>query len=80
MRLISALARTFGVPPAFFFDDYDQQQAGLLLEQVEMLALIRDAGITSAQVRALAELPPAGRQAVVDLITNRNRLHGAEDG
>src|SRR6476620_1157047 len=27
-RLIEALARTFGVPPAFFFDDYDEQ-AGL---------------------------------------------------
>jgi transcriptional regulator with XRE-family HTH domain len=70
MRLISALARTFGVPPAFFFDDYDREHAGLLLEQVELLTLIRDAGITSAQVRALAELPPAARQAVVDLIAH----------
>src|SRR5215469_4206351 len=30
MRLIEALARTFGVPPAFFFDDYDQGQSALL--------------------------------------------------
>src|ERR1700758_1376993 len=34
MRLLQALARTFGVPPAFFFDDYDPTQAGLLAEQV----------------------------------------------
>src|ERR1035441_409547 len=32
MRLIEALARTFGVPPAFFFSDYDDEQAGLLRE------------------------------------------------
>src|SRR5580658_2315721 len=32
MRLIEALSRTFGVPPAFFFSDYDDEQAGLLRE------------------------------------------------
>jgi ESX-1-secreted protein regulator len=68
MRLIEALARTFGVPPAFFFSDYDDQQAGLLREQVELLALVRDAGVTSTQLRALLELSPGARQAVVDLI------------
>jgi ESX-1-secreted protein regulator len=73
MRLLQALARTFGVPPAFFFDDYDEQQAGLLREQVELLALIRDSGITSAHVRALAELSPAARQAVADLIAHTAR-------
>jgi transcriptional regulator with XRE-family HTH domain len=54
MRLIEALARTFGVPPAFSFSDYDDQQAGLLREQVELLALVRDTGVTSAQLRAAA--------------------------
>lgn len=68
MRLIEALARTFGVPPAFFFSDYDDEQAGLLREQVELLALVRDAGVTSAQLRTLLELSPGARQAVADLI------------
>lgn len=68
MRLISALARTFGIPPAFFFDDYDTSQAEQLREHVELLALMRDSGVTSAQLRALAALPPAARQAVTDLI------------
>src|SRR6202453_5350232 len=54
-RLIEALARTFGVPPAFFFDDYNEQ-TGLLQEQVELLALVRDARIGSAQLRAILEL------------------------
>ena len=55
-RLIEPLARTFGVPPAFFFDDYDEEQLGLLKEQVELLTLIRDAKITSAELRALLGL------------------------
>jgi transcriptional regulator with XRE-family HTH domain len=66
-RLIEALARTFGVPPAFFFDDYDEQ-TGLLHEQVELLALVRDARISSAQLRAILELSPQARQAIVDLV------------
>jgi transcriptional regulator with XRE-family HTH domain len=65
-RLIEALASTFGVPPAFFFDDY-HEQAGLLQEQVELLALIRDARITSTQLRAILELSPQARQAITDL-------------
>jgi transcriptional regulator with XRE-family HTH domain len=67
-RLIEALARTFGVPPAFFFDDYDERQAGLLQEQVELLALVRDARITGAQLRAILELSPQARQAIADLV------------
>ena len=73
MRLIEALARTFGVPPAFFFGDYDDEQAGLLREQVELLALVRDTGVTSAQLRALLELSPGARQAVADLIEHTAR-------
>jgi transcriptional regulator with XRE-family HTH domain len=73
MRLIEALARTFGVPPAFFFDDYDQQQTGLLEEQVELLALVRGTGATSAQLRALLELSPEARQAIADLVAHTTR-------
>ena len=43
MKLVEAMARTFGVPPGFFFDDFDDGQAGLLHEQVELLALVRNA-------------------------------------
>jgi transcriptional regulator with XRE-family HTH domain len=74
MRLIEALARTFGVPPAFFFPDYDEEQAGLLQEQVELLALVRDTGVTTAQLRALLELSPGARQAVADLIEHTARV------
>jgi len=67
-RLIEALAKTFHVPPAFFFDDYDEQQAGLLQEQVEVLAMIRDAGIDAVELRALVQLSPEARRAVMDLV------------
>ena len=49
-RLIEALAKTFSVPPAFSFDAYDGQ-AGMLKEQVELLALVRGARISSTQLR-----------------------------
>jgi ESX-1-secreted protein regulator len=77
MRLVQALARTFGVPPAFFFDDYDDEQSAQLMDQVELLTLMRDSGVTSAQLRALAGLTPAARQAVVDLIEHTS---SREDG
>ncbi len=73
MRLIEALARTFGVPPAFFFDDYDDQHAGLLREQAEMLALIRGTSVTTDQLRTLLQLSPDALQAVTDLIKHTTR-------
>ena len=76
MRLIEALARTFGVPPAFFFPGYDDEQLGLLRDQVELLALVRGAGVTGAQLRSLLELSPGARQAVADLIEHTARAEG----
>src|SRR5260370_26967308 len=40
MRLVHALARTFTVPPAFFFSDYDEK-ATPLPGPVELLPLVR---------------------------------------
>ena len=57
-KLLAALARTFGVHPGFFFDDSDENQAGLLQEQVELLALVRDADVSSAQLRVFLGLSP----------------------
>jgi hypothetical protein len=68
MKLIAALARTFGVPPGFFFDDSGEHQAGLLHEQVELLALVRHARVSGIQLRMILELSPEAREAVIDLI------------
>lgn len=47
MKLIAALARTFGAHPGFFIDFIDENQAGLPHEQGELLALVRDARVSS---------------------------------
>ncbi len=73
MRLIAALAQTFGVPPAFFFDDYSEQRAGLLQDQVELLAIVRDHGVTTTQLRALLAVTPEVRQAIANLIATTAR-------
>ena len=68
LRVIEALARTFGVPAGFFLDDYDEGKLGLWREQVELLALIRDSGITAAQFKTILGLDDEGRRVVADLI------------
>jgi len=68
MRLIEAMAKTFGVPAAFFFPEFGEKQAGLLQEQVELLAMIRDARIDTEQLRAILGLSPEARKAITDLI------------
>jgi ESX-1-secreted protein regulator len=83
MKLLAALARTFGVHPGFFFDDFDENQAGLLQEQVELLALVRDASVSSTQLRVFLELSPEARRAIIDLIVavtapDETPRHGAE--
>jgi transcriptional regulator with XRE-family HTH domain len=68
MKLIEAMGRTFGVPSGFFFADYDTGRAGLMREEVELLALVRGAGMSAAQLRVIVELSPEARQLVIDLI------------
>ena len=68
MRLIEAMARTFGVPAAFFFPEFDDKQSGLLQQQVELLAMIRDADIDAFELRTILGLSPQARKAITDLI------------
>jgi transcriptional regulator with XRE-family HTH domain len=68
LRVIQALATTFGVEPAFFFEDYDEDKLGLLHDQVELLALVRDAGITSDELRAILGMDATGRKTLANLI------------
>ena len=79
MRVIQALATTFGVEPAFFFAGYDEGKLGLVREQVELLALVRDAGITSAEFRAILGMDAAGRRAIAGLIGRAARAEAQAD-
>ena len=69
MRLIEAMSRFFGVPPSFFFEDHDDNQLGILHEHVEILAMIRQTDITTAQLRVFTELHPEVRQLIINLAT-----------
>ena len=80
LRVIQALAKMFGVEPAFFFDDYDEEKLGLLQDQVELLALVRDADITSAQFRALLGMDPEGREVFADMIRRVARAEARAPG
>jgi transcriptional regulator with XRE-family HTH domain len=66
IRVISALARTFGVAPGFFFEDYDTTKLRLMQEQAELVALVRGADITAAEFRSLL-----GLDAETDLRTGK---------
>ena len=78
--MIQALATTFGVNPAFFFDDYDEEKLALLHDQVELLALVRDAGITSAEFRALLGMDAEARETVAGLIRRAARTEAQAPG
>ena len=80
LRVIQALATTFGVNPAFFFDDYDEEKLALLHDQVELLALVRDAGITSAEFRALLGMDAEARETVAGLIRRAARTEAQAPG
>jgi transcriptional regulator with XRE-family HTH domain len=80
LRVIQALARTFGVPAGFFLEDYDEAKLGLQREQVELLALIRDWGITAAQFKTLLGLDDEGRKVIADLIRPTIRPAGQAPG
>jgi transcriptional regulator with XRE-family HTH domain len=78
MRVIDALACTFGVEPGFFFKGYDATKLRLMQEQAELVALVRGADITAAEFRSLLGLDTEGRQTIGDLIRRVARA-GAEE-
>jgi ESX-1-secreted protein regulator len=80
LRSLQALATTFGVEPSFFFDDYDEDKLGLLQDRVELLALVRDAGITSAQFRALLGMDDKDRKVFADMIRRVARAEAGAQG
>jgi ESX-1-secreted protein regulator len=80
LRVIEALARTFGVPAGFFVENYDEGKLGLLREQVELLAVIRDWGITAAQFKTMFGLDDEGRTVIADLIRPTLRPAGQAPG
>ena len=67
------MAQFFEVPPDFFFDHYDRDQASLTPEQAELLALLRGAGTTPAEFRVLLRPSPHARQLLAGFVTAASR-------
>lgn len=68
VRVVQALARTFGVPVGYLIGELGEAESGLIQEQAELLAMIRDADLDTAQLRMILSATPGVRQAIVDLI------------
>lgn len=67
---LEALARFFGVPVAYFFDE---TQAGLVDEEVALLKVIRDGEVKDLALRTL-ELGPEARRSVAAIIEELGRF------
>lgn len=75
-RHLEALAGFFQVPAAYFFDD---GQAIEIAEQLELLGALRDAGVRSVALRAVA-LSPESLDTVSDLIDIIGRREAQRGG
>jgi hypothetical protein len=73
-RHIEGLARFFGVPPGYFFDD---EEADKIDAQLEVLAAMRDAGVRNIALRA-AGLTPRTLDIVRGMIESARQLDGLE--
>lgn len=69
---LNALARFFGVPPAYFFDD----DTGARVEaELAVLTAMKDAGVRDIALRA-AGLSPRSLDAINDVISRVRELEG----
>lgn len=69
---LNALARFFGVPPAYFFDDDTSAQVEA---ELALLAAMKDAGVRDLALRA-AGLSPKSLEAINDVISRVRELEG----
>lgn len=61
---LTALATFFGVPVAYFLDDEETKKID---SELELLAAIRDTGVTEIALRA-ADLSPSSRETISNMI------------
>ena len=78
IRVIQALARTFGVRAGFFLENCDEAEPELGQEQAEALALIRDYGVTTAELKTILALYDQGRKATAALTRPAGQAPGSD--
>jgi transcriptional regulator with XRE-family HTH domain len=74
-RHLEALARFFGVPPAYFFDD---EQSTKIEEELALLGALRDAGVRDVALRAVT-LSADGLDTISDMIDAIARREAGRD-
>ena len=69
---LNALARFFGVPPAYFFDD---ETTARVEAELALLAAVQDAGVRDVALRA-SGLSAKSLDAITDMINRVRELEG----
>lgn len=72
LKHIEALARFFGVPPAYFFED---QVAKAVDRELELMVALRSAGVQHVALRA-AGLSPRSLRTIKEIIERARELEG----
>jgi transcriptional regulator with XRE-family HTH domain len=75
VELLTALARYFHVPAAYFFED---EMAADIAEQLRLLSAIRDSDVRQMALRTYG-LSPESRQALAGMIEQLRRAEGLRD-
>ena len=70
LKTLTALSTFFKVPINYFGDG---EEAESVADQVALLALMRERGISRAALRSLADLSPSSREMIADMIQNSSR-------
>ncbi|MEU6034024.1 helix-turn-helix domain-containing protein [Actinomadura sp. NPDC047616] len=68
---LKAIAEFFGVPVTYFSDD---SKAQAVMEELELVKLIRDTGLGSGHLRTLAAMTPEGQQHIAEMILSTARM------
>ncbi|MGW4058133.1 helix-turn-helix domain-containing protein [Amycolatopsis sp. NPDC004747] len=74
-RHLEALARFFGVPPAYFFDESTATQVDA---ELALLAALRDASVRQIALRA-SGLSPKTLNAITQLVESAREIEGLPD-
>jgi hypothetical protein len=72
LKTLTSFSRFFKVPLGFFGDDPEEAEA--LGDQMALLVLLRDKGVSRRQLRSFAGLSGSSRQMVLDLIDSAARI------
>ncbi|HEX6524730.1 MAG TPA: hypothetical protein VF070_32700 [Streptosporangiaceae bacterium] len=75
LKTMTALARFFGVPVGYFGEG---EAAELIGDELALLTLLRDEGVSRTALRSLADLSSHGRTAVAEIIQTISRMEQAQ--